>query len=81
LSRLLCTVTIKTFDGPKKIQALFDTGANVFILSQERAQIHNIFVMEQENPITLLGFSGEEVTSFGKYFAPLLNIRLEDYIS
>jgi hypothetical protein len=49
-SRLLRTVTIKTLDGPKRIQALFDTGANVFILSQERAQIHNIFVMEREKP-------------------------------
>jgi hypothetical protein len=37
--------------------------------------------MEQEKPITLLGFSGQEETSFGKYFAPLLNIRIEDHIS
>jgi hypothetical protein len=45
-SRLLRTVTIETLDGPKNIKALFDTGANVFILSQERVQIHNIFLME-----------------------------------
>jgi hypothetical protein len=37
--------------------------------------------MEQEKPITILGFSGQEDTSFGKYFAPLINIRIEDYIS
>jgi hypothetical protein len=80
-SRLLHTVTIETLDGPKKIRALFDTGANVFILSQERAQIHNIFVMEREKPISLLGFSGQEETSFGKYFAPLIQLRIEDHIS
>jgi hypothetical protein len=45
-SRLIPTVTIDTPNGEKNIRALFDTGANVFILSQERAQIHNIFVME-----------------------------------
>jgi predicted aspartyl protease len=77
---LLHTVTIEKLDGAKNIQVLFDTGANVFILNQERAQIHNIFVKEWEKPITLLGFSGQEETSFGKYFAPLLNLRIEDYI-
>jgi hypothetical protein len=53
---------------------LFDTGANVFILSQERAQIHNIFVMKREKPISLFGFSGQEETTFGKYFAPLMDL-------
>jgi hypothetical protein len=28
----------------------------------------------------LLGFSGQEDTSFGKYFASLLNLRIEDHI-
>jgi hypothetical protein len=59
---------------------LFDTGANVLILSQERAQIHNIFVIEREKPISLVGFSGQEDTSFGKYFAPLIQLRIEDHI-
>jgi hypothetical protein len=36
--------------------------------------------VKQEKPITLLGFSGQEETSFGKYFAPLLNIKIEDHI-
>jgi hypothetical protein len=63
------------------MRALFDTGANVFILSQERAQIHNIFVMEREKPISLLGFSGEQETSFGKYFAPFINLRIAEHIT
>jgi hypothetical protein len=78
---LIRTVTIQTLDGPKQIQALFDTGANVFILSQEIAPIHNIFVMEREKPISLLGFSGQEETSFGKYFTPLIDLRIGDHIS
>jgi hypothetical protein len=45
-------ITINTVDGPKRIQALFDTGGTIFILSEVRAQIHNIFVMERVKPIS-----------------------------
>jgi hypothetical protein len=37
--------------------------------------------MKQEKLITLLGFSGQEETSFQKHFIPLLNLRIEDHIS
>jgi hypothetical protein len=37
--------------------------------------------MEREKPISLLGFSGQEENSFGKYFAPLIQLRIEDHIS
>jgi hypothetical protein len=37
--------------------------------------------MEQEKLISLLGFSGQQETSFGRYFAPLINLRIEDHIS
>jgi hypothetical protein len=37
--------------------------------------------MEHEKPITLLGYSGQEELSFGKYFAPLLNIIIEEHRS
>jgi hypothetical protein len=50
-------------------------------LSQERTQIHNIFIVVREKPITLLGFSKQEDISFGKYFAPLINLRIEDHVS
>jgi hypothetical protein len=49
-------ITIETLDGRKNIQVPFDTRVTVFILSQESAQIHNIFVIEPEKPITSLGF-------------------------
>jgi hypothetical protein len=78
---LIRTVTLKTPEDNKNITALFDTGANVFILSQERAQIHNIFVMEREEPILLLGFSEQQETTFGKYFAPLINLRIAKHVS
>jgi hypothetical protein len=79
--RLLRTITIKTLDGPKMIRAIFDTEANVFILSQERAQIHNIFIMKREKPILLVGFSGQEDTLSGKYFVPLISLRIEEHVS
>jgi hypothetical protein len=37
--------------------------------------------VEQEKPISLVGFSGQENTAFGKYFAPLINLRIEYHIS
>jgi hypothetical protein len=37
--------------------------------------------MEREKPISLLGFSGQQETSFGKYFAPLINLRIEELVS
>jgi hypothetical protein len=77
---LLRTVILETTEGNKNIRALFDTGANVFILSQERVQIYNIFVMEREKPISLLGFSGQQETSFGKYFTPLINFRIAEHV-
>jgi hypothetical protein len=37
--------------------------------------------MEQEKPISLLGFSGQQELAVGKYFAPLLNLRIQEHIS
>jgi hypothetical protein len=37
--------------------------------------------MEREKPIALLGFSGQEETLFGKYFTPVIELRIEDHIS
>jgi hypothetical protein len=37
--------------------------------------------MERENRITLLGFSRQEDTSFGKYFAPLITLKISDHVS
>jgi hypothetical protein len=37
--------------------------------------------MKREKPIALLCFSGQENKSFGKYFIPLINLRIEDHIS
>jgi hypothetical protein len=37
--------------------------------------------MEREKPISLLGFSGQQETSFGKYFAPLINLRIAEHVS
>jgi hypothetical protein len=37
--------------------------------------------MEREKPLSIAGFSGQEDTSFGKYFASLLNLIITDHIS
>jgi hypothetical protein len=78
---LLQIITIETPEGDKRIWALFNTGASVFILNQEQVQINNIFVMENAKPITLLVFFRQEEKLFGKYFTPLLNIKIENHTS
>jgi hypothetical protein len=37
--------------------------------------------MEREKPISLFGFSGQQETSFGRYFTSLLNLRIAEHVS
>jgi hypothetical protein len=37
--------------------------------------------VKREKPISLLGFSGQEEKSFGKYIAPLLDLKVENHVS
>ena len=56
--RLIREVRLDTPEGTKTIQALFDTGANVFVLDHEWASSNSIFCIERPVPLTITGFAG-----------------------
>src|SRR3978361_1634860 len=70
--RLIREVRLDTPEGPKTIQALFDTGANVFVLNHEWASAHSIFHIERPVPLKITGFAGQPEASTGKAFTPHL---------
>ena len=74
--RLIRTVTLDTPTGPWTCQALFDTGANIFIVDEQYAAQWQLFRVQRENPISVFGFSGEQEDNIGKQFAPLLLLKI-----
>ena len=57
--RLIRTLTIDTPKGPQPCRALFDTGANIFVLDEQYAAQWHIFRVQRDCPVTVFGFSGK----------------------
>ena len=76
LKRLIRTVTCDTPTGPRTCQALFDTGANIFVVDEQYVAQWQLFRVQQENPISVFGFSGKQEDNMGKQFAPLLLLKI-----
>src|SRR5437588_1845711 len=57
---LIRQIYINTPTGYTKGTALFDTGANIFVLSQQWARNFNIQRIERDEPINVFGFSGDK---------------------
>src|SRR3978361_266560 len=79
--RLIREVKIDTPEGTKTIQALFDTGANVFVLDHEWASSNSIFCIERQVPLTITGFAGQPETSAGKAFTPHLQLTIHPHVT
>jgi hypothetical protein len=79
--RLINEVTILTTTGPQKCKALFDTGANIFILDNQWAAQFQLSVFERDEPLQVFGFSGQLDGSAGKAFAPFLTIAVDQHES
>src|SRR3978361_1418248 len=79
--RLIREVKIDTPEGTKTIQALFDTGANVFVLDHAWASSSSIFRIERPVPLTITGFAGQPETSAGKAFTPHLQLTIHQHIT
>src|SRR3978361_1859131 len=79
--RLISEVKLDTPEGTKTIQALFDTGANVFVLDQEWASSNSIFRIERPVPLTITGFAGQPEASAGKAFTPHLQLTIHEYVT
>ena len=79
--RLLRTVTIHTPRGPREARALFDTGANVFVLDHGWAKENHIFRIERQHARNILGFGGKVEHGAGKAFSPYLSIQVNSHES
>src|SRR3978361_121130 len=79
--RLIREVKLDTPEGTKTIQALFDTGANVFVLDHEWASSNSIFRIERPVPLTITGFAGQPEASAGKAFTPHLQLAIHQHIT
>src|SRR5205085_5894955 len=55
---------------PQKCNALFDMGANIFVLDDQWAAQCSLSYLERDEPLRVFGFSGKENHTAGKYFAP-----------
>src|SRR5437588_10264009 len=65
--------------GYEKATALFDTGANIFVLSHQWAQKFNIQRIERDEPINVFGFSGEQNQFIGFQFMLFLLLNIEGH--
>ena len=77
--QLIRTVTLDTPTGPQVCQALFDTGANIFVVNEQYAAQWQLFRVQRENPILVFGFSGKQEQDIGKQFAPLLQLKIGEH--
>src|SRR5437588_12089373 len=83
-NRLIREVTLQTPLGPQKCNALFDIGANIFVLDDQWAAQISLSYLERDEPLRVFRFSGQQHHTAGKYFATFLtNIigRHEPHIS
>jgi hypothetical protein len=78
-SRLIRQVQLQTPNGNQSLQALFDTGSNVFVLSQEWATSNLIFQVQRQHQLNIAGFAGRNETSAGKAFTPHLQLKIGNH--
>ena len=64
--RLIRRVTLLTPTGPQPCTALFDTGANIFVLNEQWAAQFQISHIERDIPLSIFGFSGQQDTNAGR---------------
>ena len=76
---LIRKVIIDTPKGPQDCQALFDTGANIFVLDEQYAAQWQIFRVQRDCPISVFGFSGKQENDIGKPFTPFLSLTIGEH--
>ena len=79
--RLVQLMHIHTPTGARQIQALFDTGANVFVLDHEWATKNQVLQVQHEQPRHVTNFAGQTQPGIGKSFTPYLNIQIQTHQS
>ena len=74
-------VQIRTDAGLRYANALFDTGANIFMLDSKIANKLHIRQIKRSEPLEILGFSGTAVPSAGQAYAPFVRLVIEKHES
>ncbi len=75
-TRLIRPVQIQTPKGNQTVQALFDTGSNVFVIDQNWATTNSIFQVQRQHQLNISGFAGQNEASAGKAFTPHLQLSI-----
>ena len=76
-NRLIRQVQIRTDAGLRYANALFDTGANIFMLDSKIANKLHISQIKRPEPLEILGFSGTAVPSAGQAYAPFVRLVID----
>ena len=79
--RLIRRVQIRTDAGLRYANALFDTGANIFMLDSKIANKLHIRQIKRLEPLEILGFSGTAVPSVGQTYAPFVRLVIDKHES
>ena len=79
--RLIREVEIATPLGYQRCSALFDTGANIFVLDEQWAAQFHISYIERDVPLEIYGFSGQRDESAGRRLAPFLTLKINQHES
>src|SRR6266436_6584954 len=77
-TRLFRPVTLNTPEGERTVQALFDTGSNVFVLDQGWATANAIFQVQRHQQLKITGFASQSETSAGIAFTPHLQLQIKE---
>ena len=80
-NHLLRLVQIRTDAGLRYANALFDTGANIFMLDSKTGNKLHICQIKRSEPQEVLGFSGTVVPSAGHAYAPYVRIVIDKHES
>ena len=74
-------VQIQTDDGLRYANALFDPGANIFMLDSKITNKLHIGQIKSSEPLEILGFSGTAVPSAGQAYAPFVRLVIDKHES
>ena len=78
-THLIRQIYVNMPTGYENATALFDTGANIFILSQQWARKFNIQRIERDEPINVFGFSGEQNQFTSSQFTPFPLLKIGEH--
>ena len=80
-NRIIRRVQIRTDAGLRYANALFDTGANIFMLDSKIANKLHIRQIKRLEPLEILKFSGTAVPTAGQAYAPFVRLVIDKHES